>query len=180
MEYETDEELIKARGFFKNSRHTDALKLYDSFIARNPDAWVGYREKADVLRAQKMYQLALETLEKLTGIGSEEPNDYYDLARLCVILGKYTDAIYWADIGISLCEKHENYYYYKASHFYKAYSLVKLSQYKEALEACLKLDDDYSAHIADVGMVTRKSIVSEAKFGIERQERSKKIWKFEK
>ncbi|WP_275100409.1 tetratricopeptide repeat protein [Sedimenticola hydrogenitrophicus] len=169
----------KIRSLYDRKQYDLALVKSDEFISIYPEAWVGYREKADILEASRRFEDALSVRRYLAEFPSEEPSDFYDLARLSVSLGLYREAITAADRGIALCEDNSEHYYFQALYFYKSFALVKTQNYKDAIQACMKLEDDYGTHITSVGMVHRADIVTEAKNAIERMAEKKKLWKFE-
>jgi tetratricopeptide (TPR) repeat protein len=167
------------RSLYDRKLYDLALEKNDEFISDYPSAWIGYREKADILEASGRFDEALSIRKHLVELSSEEPCDFYDFVRLSVNLGEYGYAIVIADKGIVLCEDNSEYYYYQALHFYKAYALVKSHKYKEAIQSCLKLEGDYGTYISGVGMVKRGEILDEARVEIKKRDKRKKVWKFE-
>jgi len=161
-----DPEFEKIKSHVKSGEYDMALLLCDQFISRYPDAWMGYREKASILTKMKNYKEALSVQEKLVEIGSEEPCDYYDLAHNYIYFGMFRECVVSSDACISICKKHNHYYYYKPCCFTKAFGLLRLKEYKAALEACGEIDGDFSVYVSKVGMVSIIDIVNQATRGL--------------
>ncbi len=156
----------KIASLVKKDDYETALNCCDELIADAPQAWIAYREKADILESLKRYNEALVVRETLIDIGSDEPSDYYDLCRLSLKLGKNNEAIHWADECIKLSNIHNNFYYHDASVFYKANALLNLKRYQEAIDASNTLENGYGTYLSGIGMRTKEDILKEAGYSI--------------
>ena len=154
--------ITEIQSLLSKSEHELALKKCEDLINAFPEAWNGYRLKSDILNDQKKYKEEWDVRQNLIKLNSEEPSDYYDLTRLALRLGYYKDAISTADIGINLCKKHDNFYYFQACNFYKANALLNLKKYDQVLDACSHLDDGYGTYITNQGMVTKEDLIKKA------------------
>jgi len=157
-----DQDVMEIRSLLSNSEYELALNKCDELIKLFPDAWNVYRMKADIYNDQKNYKEEWEVRQHLIAVNSEEPSDYYDLTRLALRLGYYREAVSMANMGISLCEKHNNLYYFQACYFYKANALLSLKKYDEVADACSHLDDGYGTYISNQGMVAKEDLIKKA------------------
>jgi tetratricopeptide (TPR) repeat protein len=165
---------LKSKGSYE-----EGIRLCNEFIEKHPEAWVGYREKADILCRQGKYQEAMIERQKLAELNSEEPADYYDLAILALILGDNKNCVKWADTCLSWSKIHEYTYYYQASNFHKAVALKNLGCFTDALEVCGSLDDGYGSFISGEGFVVKEDLIKICKTNLDSANAKVRSWNFD-
>ncbi len=180
MNYLSDEKQIKRIQALKSKgSYEDGIKLCNDFLEKYPKAWIGYREKADILCLQGKHQEAMIERQKLAELNSEEPADYYDLARLALTLGDNTNCVKWADTCLSWSKIHQHTYYCQASNFYKAVALKNLGCFTDALEVCGSLDDGYGTFISGEGFVVKEDLIKICKANLDSANAKVRSWNFD-
>ena len=174
---EIEDSLSEIRALSKSKQFNDALAVCENLVSEHPKECFGYRAKADVLQLMGDHSEALVAREEVAKLGSEEPSDYYDLARLCFSMGRNEECIRWADRALLLSKKHDSDYYMQASHFFKANALLNINSFQEVLDICAFLEDGYGTFISGKGMVTKEDIVRSATEGKGRTQ--EKSWTFD-
>ncbi len=163
--------LNKAQNCAENEEYDDALKLCNEIISGDMNQAEGYRERAAVYSLMGEYQSAVKDLISIFKLGSEEPADYYELGNIRFKQGCLDETIEALTNCIDLSEKYDFFYYKTACYFLRAEANLRLNKFKEALEDCQNLDEDYKYYIPSSGMKTRSKIIEQAKFGINQSTR---------
>lgn len=180
MNHLSDAKQIKIIQALKSKgNYEDGIKLCNEFLEKYPGAWIGYREKADILCRQGKYQEAIIERQKLAELNSEEPADYYDLAILALTLGDNKSCVKWADTCLSWSKIHEYTYYSQAANFHKAVALKNLGNFADALNICEGLDDGYGTFISGEGFVAKEDLIKICKANSDSTNTKVRSWNFD-
>ena len=154
-----------------------ALDIADQVVRKYPMELSALRKKADILSLMSNVQESLLVRTRLHTLNSQEPADYYDLARHSLSLGQNSESVKWCRKGLELCEWYGDEYYKHAFYFYLANALYNMSIYKEAVDVANKLPLGYQVHLGEVGNRTKEDLLKLCEQAGRR--RAKKIFKFE-
>lgn len=158
-------------------------KMYDEALLKcnqptknNCEKLLLARERADIFHLMGDIYRSLQCAIEMEKLGSQEPSDYYDLTRRGLELGENKNAVAWADIGLALCEDHNQSYYRQSLNFHKACALINMMQYPEALRALDLVENGYSVYMPNKGVIKKDQLVRACE---ENRKKEKKIYKFD-
>jgi tetratricopeptide (TPR) repeat protein len=141
------EQLVQANQF------ENALRLCDEALLQAPDSSELLREKASVLNQFSRTDEAIAIMEALAS-KTNEPSDYFDLARYYVKTKEYSSCVHAIDTLLSISKQEQFDYYDSSARFIRAFAFVKSRQSEKAKEDIAHLEADMQFWIPGEGLVT--------------------------
>jgi len=136
-----------------------AIAICDEILSQDPTDHATLREKSSALIGIGQVEMAVDILSSLS-TSTDEPSDYFDLARANMRLGKHFDAIEALDHVIEIGGKEDFDYYLSSALFLRAFSLIEVNEKSRALDDITLLPDDMRFWVPGAGLVDTKQLRS--------------------
>lgn len=157
----TTSPLQKIRHLVKQGEHEAALSMCNEALAGNELDHEIIREKVSILGKLERTQEATNELELLVA-HSEEPADYFDLARNYIRQEDYAAAVTALDKLLAISEREDFDYYTSSARFLRAFALIEMGRKGEAEKDIQVLDSDMRFWIPGKGLVTIEQLKAAA------------------
>ncbi len=136
-----------------------ALAICDEILSQDPTDGSTLREKSFALIGIGQVEMAVAILSTLSA-STNEPSDYFDLARANMRIGNHFDAIKALDHAIEIGDKEDFDYYLSSALFLRAFSLIEVNEKSRALDDITRLPDDMRFWVPGTGLVDIKELRS--------------------
>lgn len=145
-----------------DGKYDKALELSNEIINIYPDNFEAYQERSEVYFRMGFVTEAFGDLEKIMQLIPNNPSPYFRMGIWCLDKGMFTKAIESFNKVIDLRDD----YFLEAAHFYRAQANIMVKKYKEALEDCEYITEEYYMFVRIDGSEytrrTRQDIIAEA------------------
>ncbi len=139
-------------------KYDEAIKLCDEAIEKNPTDAYALADKAYVFAMQKLYESALNHIDRALSI-TEEPAFIFNKARWLINKNDYKAVPQLLERGIELDKKLLNSSYAPMMFLLKAYAEVRIGNDEDCLASLSQVDDNIDIWI-ETQMWAKKDISS--------------------
>jgi len=127
----------------KEEKYEEALQVCNEMIAEDNECYAAYSKRSHILHGLGKYSEALRDLGRLIELRPDGPTAYLQRAEWYLEQGDDKLAMDDLDFVIRTGEP----YFIDTAYFYRAVACLNLGHKAEAIDACLKLPDDFKYQI---------------------------------
>lgn len=171
-------EIQRIRQIFDEGDHEKAFSLCEELLGKYPDSKEFLRQIADMYASEGDVKKSVFYREMLVELGSNEPADFFDLARHAFKLGDFLGSESWGVRCVKACEDFGSDYYLQSAIFLVAYSLLMQRKYSQAKIFNQKLEAGFKFYVPGQEMVSKEQLQEKINKGLDDNNERKTIWKF--
>jgi tetratricopeptide (TPR) repeat protein len=128
----------------RNDHVEEAHSLCDQLISRFPDQPEGYAKRAYINAREAHYDAAIADIDAAIRLAQVEPEYWYARGRYSSAVRKFEEA---EKNFANVLAFSKTAYYVEPAHFFRAYALIQLGRFKDALLALDNVSDSFETWV---------------------------------